>query len=176
MNTDKITEFRPLCFAQTLRLVSTFGGSLTSTDRLGLTSAAEYLEKPTWRCFHCDELFEDRGEARLHFGPHQEATPECIERTTLSFAEITHLSREARDERDQLYKRVREAEEGEEIAYIKVEGPREAAIKAQREAKANTRDLQKQLDFLRQLDPIVWRTIWDKFVGGEPYPPTEKQA
>lgn len=34
-----------------------------------------------WRCFHCDEVFEDRGEAALHFGETTDAPPACQMRT-----------------------------------------------------------------------------------------------
>lgn len=167
---DPVVEFRPRAFAQALTIVSTHGGSLTSTDRGVLTCAADYLLQPTWRCFHCNELFEDRDAARLHFGNHEEITPECIERASLTLTEVLAISRKARDERDEAWKRCREAEEGAEIAHIKAEGPRRDALLQVREVQINNRDLQKQLDFLRELDPIVWRTIWDKFVGGEPFP------
>lgn len=31
----------------------------------------------SWRCFHCDELFTDRGAAALHFGEDLMADPAC---------------------------------------------------------------------------------------------------
>lgn len=34
-------------------------------------------QRPQWRCFHCDALFTDSGEARLHFGPSEHSAPVC---------------------------------------------------------------------------------------------------
>lgn len=31
-----------------------------------------------WRCYHCNEVFDDPEEARKHFGNTSEATPRCI--------------------------------------------------------------------------------------------------
>ena len=31
----------------------------------------------TWRCFHCDDVFEKRSEASAHFGYQVDATPAC---------------------------------------------------------------------------------------------------
>jgi hypothetical protein len=30
-----------------------------------------------WRCFHCDEVFQDETEARLHFGRSERQSPAC---------------------------------------------------------------------------------------------------
>ena len=30
-----------------------------------------------WRCFHCDEVFDGRKAAELHFGPTEYRTPAC---------------------------------------------------------------------------------------------------
>lgn len=33
--------------------------------------------KPSWRCFHCNETFVDENAARTHFGATQASTPVC---------------------------------------------------------------------------------------------------
>lgn len=43
-----------------------------STSRSGEINTAH-----TWRCFHCDEVFTDHDEARLHFGPSIYSEPSC---------------------------------------------------------------------------------------------------
>jgi hypothetical protein len=52
-----------------------------------------------WRCFHCDEYFADtidgRAEARLHFGPTPDETPECVQRRTLSPETVVQRMRQA---------------------------------------------------------------------------------
>ncbi len=31
-----------------------------------------------WRCFHCNEVFDDYEQARKHFGNNSMATPKCV--------------------------------------------------------------------------------------------------
>ena len=38
----------------------------------------EKLKGRAWRCFHCDEVFDDYEKARKHFGNIPTATPHCI--------------------------------------------------------------------------------------------------
>lgn len=40
-----------------------------------------------WRCFHCDEVFTDKAEAREHFGSDEWTTPAC----RLSADDVTRL-------------------------------------------------------------------------------------
>lgn len=35
-------------------------------------------QRHEWRCFHCDEVFTDRDEAKEHFGDYQDDTPMCL--------------------------------------------------------------------------------------------------
>lgn len=42
------------------------------TDALAQASTAR-----DWRCFHCDEVFTDPHQARLHFGKSEHSTPAC---------------------------------------------------------------------------------------------------
>lgn len=38
---------------------------------------AKQAERVEWRCFHCDEVFTDRTEAEVHFGPNEHAPTAC---------------------------------------------------------------------------------------------------
>lgn len=48
----------------------------SGTDPAAMESAER--ERPTWRCFHCDEVFTDRAEAQDHFGPSEQQIPACF--------------------------------------------------------------------------------------------------
>lgn len=53
---------------------------MTSRTEMGTTQPnvrgrSEAAEE--WRCFHCDEVFTDKAEARDHFGADETATPAC---------------------------------------------------------------------------------------------------
>jgi hypothetical protein len=47
-------------------------------DLIAQAKAAPYPVQGTWRCFQCDEVFEDRDSAALHFGDHQHHRPACM--------------------------------------------------------------------------------------------------
>jgi len=40
-----------------------------------------------WRCFHCDEVFEDQLAAREHFGPTMRSVPVCQKCASCSYPE-----------------------------------------------------------------------------------------
>ena len=50
----------------------TKGGACNFRD-----AAFEFLGKPKWRCFHCDEVFCSEADARLHFGNSERQSPAC---------------------------------------------------------------------------------------------------
>ena len=51
-----------------------------------------------WRCFHCDEVFMNGDEARLHFGNSLDALPVC----QVDAAKLRELEQQLRDKEDQL--------------------------------------------------------------------------
>jgi hypothetical protein len=66
----------------------------------------------TWRCFHCDDVFEKRSEASAHFGYQVDATPACkiapdlrglIKFMRLQESELHRLRRDDSDAARQLY-------------------------------------------------------------------------
>lgn len=80
----------------------------------------------SWRCFHCDELFTDPEQARLHFGRKMDATPAC----QIDAAALRKLENQLalyRDEDTELYRRIRHLENehqnalrrAEEAGYLK---------------------------------------------------------
>src|SRR4029077_15419037 len=50
-----------------------------------------------WRCFHCDQVFTERVDARNHFGGDEGATPACLIKAAGEFALLQAL-RNAQDE------------------------------------------------------------------------------
>lgn len=53
------------------------------------TPAAEPAK--TWRCFHCDQVFTSRVDARNHFGNDENAMPACHIKAAGEFALLTAL-------------------------------------------------------------------------------------
>jgi hypothetical protein len=51
-------------------------------------------EPPGWRCFHCDEMFTDWGEARNHFGYTPDDGPPACKTTRGEDSELYHLKRQ----------------------------------------------------------------------------------
>jgi hypothetical protein len=74
-----------------------------------------------WKCFHCDELFEDTQSAADHFGPYTHSKPACQyverelrdleERLRLYREDDTELHREIRALQSSRGKDIRRAEE-----------------------------------------------------------------
>jgi flagellar biosynthesis/type III secretory pathway protein FliH len=64
------------------------------TDRAKLSSKERVAEtRREWRCFHCDEVFTDWGEARNHFGYTPEDGPPSCKTTRGEDSELYHLKR-----------------------------------------------------------------------------------
>lgn len=85
--TDKTTDSRvATCFLpENARLV---------TDALNAYSAGEPPAAPKeWRCFHCDDVFTNWGEARNHFGFTPEDGPPACKTTRGEDSELYHLKR-----------------------------------------------------------------------------------
>lgn len=56
-------------------------------------------EPVAWRCFHCDEVFTDVAEARLHFGEYEMQEPICLV-TAERYREVERQLQSYRDESD----------------------------------------------------------------------------
>lgn len=130
-----------------------------------------------WCCFHCGERFPSttsgQEEARQHFGPTPDWTPECLERRTLETDKLVRLSREARLGERAMIDRALAAEEAEEIAVCKVDGARaEERVNTMWE-RQRAKTAEAQLAHVRKHAPAAWRAAWDSVVGGEPYPVAE---
>jgi hypothetical protein len=68
-----------------------------------LTAQPSEVEPKSWRCFHCDEVFTTKAEARDHFGPDAgfhfgQESPACIEKLTAGEKALVVEVREARAE------------------------------------------------------------------------------
>jgi hypothetical protein len=75
-----------------------------------------------WRCFHCDEVFDDRESARLHFGDGEDATAGCVLKLDGKERAILACLREAEERNRLLLRRAQEAEyEGESNAGLRAE-------------------------------------------------------
>ncbi len=40
-------------------------------------------KEPKWRCFHCNEIFDDVKKAEEHFGLNNSEIPKCVSQTNL---------------------------------------------------------------------------------------------
>lgn len=43
----------------------------------GMAAATHFERRETWRCFHCDEVFDRRHAAQMHFGYTECSDPAC---------------------------------------------------------------------------------------------------
>lgn len=65
-------------------LVGGYNGDYLENDGFEMARAIEAAVlssqatvAPTWRCFHCDEVFTSEEDARLHFGKSERESPAC---------------------------------------------------------------------------------------------------
>src|SRR5262249_47115990 len=59
-------------------------------------------QKRTWRCFHCDEVFAHKIDARVHFGSSEIDKPICQFNAT-EFRQMEHELRKHRAEETELH-------------------------------------------------------------------------
>jgi len=69
---DTISRLKYLQRPEALKLLRDIDTLLSASPSQG-----ERKIEPTWRCFHCDEVFTDVEAARLHFGSDETRQPAC---------------------------------------------------------------------------------------------------